>query len=314
MKLIDAHCHFLPDIYVKALKKYDRINEDGFPIPDWSYDMQMEYMEKAGISHAVLSLSTPHPYFGDDSFSAQLCRAINEFAADIGKKAPEKFSFAACLPLPNVELAIQEAAYSLHTLGACGVKLASQSQGLYLGDPALDPLMEYLDQEKTTVIIHPSKPQAVPEGCFTSKPLPLLEFITDTTRAVINLIANGTLERYPNVKVLVPHCGSFLPNLIDRLTGITSLFAQKGLGRQVHVEKSLPSLYFDIAGDAFPRGIAILSTLADEDHILFGGDFPYTPAPMICSKIRDMEQCASISSCLDKIACKNAEKLFGLSL
>ena len=126
----------------------------------------MEYMEKAGISHAVLSLSTPHPYFGDDSFSAQLCRAINEFAADISKKAPEKFSFAACLPLPNVELAIQEAAYSLHTLGACGVKLASQSQGLYLGDPALDPLMEYLDQEKTTVIIHPSKPQAVPEGCL----------------------------------------------------------------------------------------------------------------------------------------------------
>ncbi len=34
MKLVDAHCHFLPDVYVKALKKYDRINEDGFPIPD----------------------------------------------------------------------------------------------------------------------------------------------------------------------------------------------------------------------------------------------------------------------------------------
>ena len=314
MKLTDAHCHFLPDVYVKALKKYDRINEDGFPIPDWSYDMQMEYMEQAGISHAVLSLSTPHPHFGDDSFSAQLCRAINEYAADLRKKEPGRFSFAACLPLPNIELAIEEASYSLHTLKACGVKLASQSQGLYLGDPALDPLMEYLNREKTTVIIHPSKPQAVPEGCFTSKPLPLLEFITDTTRAVINLIANGTLERYPDVKVLVPHCGSFLPNLIDRLTGITSLFAQKGLGKQVHVEKSLSSLYFDIAGDAFPRGAAILSTLADEDHILFGGDFPYTPGPMIRSKIRDLEQYAPFAGCLDKIAYQNAAKLFHLPL
>lgn len=173
--------------------------------------------------------------------------------------------------------------------------------------------MEYLDKEKTTIIIHPSKPQAVPEGCFTSKPLPLLEFITDTTRAVINLIANGTLERYPNVKVLVPHCGSFLPNLIDRLTGITSLFAQKGIGKQIHVEKSLQSLYFDIAGDAFPRGISILSTLTDEDHILFGGDFPYTPIPMIQSKIQDMEQCPSITGCINKIACQNAENLFNLS-
>lgn len=96
MKLTDAHCHFLPDVYVKALKKYDRINEDGFPIPDWSYDMQMEYMEKCCISHAILSLSTPHPHFGDDSFSADLCRSINEFAAQMKKNPRTGF------PLPHV--------------------------------------------------------------------------------------------------------------------------------------------------------------------------------------------------------------------
>lgn len=314
MKRIDTHCHFLTPDYVAALKKYDRINEDGFPVPEWNLEYQLEYMEKARLTHAVLSLSTPHPHFGDDAFSAELSRGINEFAADLKRRFPDKFSFAACLPLPNVELAITEAAYALETLGACGVKIASQSNGLYLGDEALDPLMEYLNQKNTVIIIHPSRPQAIPENCFTSGPLPLLEFINDTTRAAVNLIANGTLEKYPDIKVLIPHCGSFLPSIIDRLAGITTLLASKGIGKKVNVEQSLKSLYFDIAGDAFPRGAAILSTLADNDHIVFGGDFPYTPIPMIAKKAADLEQYEPFTGCLDKINYKNAEQLFHLSM
>lgn len=314
IKRIDTHCHFLTPEYVSALKKYDRINEDGFPIPTWSLEAQLEYMEKAKISHAVLSLSTPHQHFGDDAFSAELSRSINEFTADLKKKYPEKFSFAACLPLPNVELALAEAKYSLENLQACGVKLASQSNGLYLGDEALDPLMEYLNEKQTVIVIHPSKPQAVPTGCYTSGPLPLLEFVTDTTRAVINLIANGTLEKYPDVKVLVPHSGSFLPVLIDRLTGITSLLHSKGIGKKVNVEKSLQSLYFDLAGAEFPRNADILTTLADEDHIVFGGDFPYTPISMVAAKVRALDNYEGFANCMDKVNYKNAEKLFRIAL
>ena len=78
MKVIDTHCHFLTKAYVDALVRYDRINEDGCPIPDWNPQMQLEYREKAGIEHAVLSLSTPHPHFGEDAFSRDLNRSINE--------------------------------------------------------------------------------------------------------------------------------------------------------------------------------------------------------------------------------------------
>lgn len=309
-KMIDAHCHFLTEGYVAALKKYDRINEDGFPIPSWSLDMQMEYMETCGIDHALLSLSTPHQNFGDDSFSAELSRGINEEAAALCKKYPEKFSFAACLPLPNVELAIQELQYGYDTLGARAVKVPSQANGLYLGDERLKPLMEELERREGIMIIHPSKPPVVPQGCFTSEPLPLLEFINDTTRAVVNLIATGTLEEYSHVRVVVPHCGSFLPNIIDRLTGITRLLASKGVGRPVDVTQSLKSLYFDLAGDIYPRGIQIVRTLADDDHLLFGGDFPYTPIPMIAEKVKQLKTDESLDGCRDKVLAENAAGLF----
>ena len=84
MKAMDVHCHFLPQEYVEALKRYGRISEDGFPCPQWSEEMQLEYMEKAQIAHAVLTISSPHPYFGDGAYSAQLCRMLNESAASPG--------------------------------------------------------------------------------------------------------------------------------------------------------------------------------------------------------------------------------------
>lgn len=310
MRITDVHCHFLTERYVDALRKYDRINEDGFPVPEWNLDMQFSYMEKVGIDHAVLSLSTPHPHFGDNGFARELNRSINEEAAELKRQYPDKFSFAATLPLPDVDGALAEAKYAFECLGACGVKLASQSNGLYLGDERLNPLMEYLNEKSSVIILHPSRPQAVPEGCFTSGPMPLLEFINDTTRAVVNLLAQGTLEKYPDVKVLVPHCGSFLPNIVDRLTGITKLLEQKGVGKAVNIQKGLQSLYFDIAGDAFPRGICVLQTLADEDHILFGGDFPYTPAPMILKKREDMMNFGFTQEYLEKVCSENARKLF----
>lgn len=312
-KIIDTHCHFLTKDYVAALKRHGRIQEDGFPIPEWSLDMQLEYMETCGISHALLSLSTPHPHFGDDSFSAELCQSINEEAADLCRKYPGQLSFAACLPLPNVELAIQEMRYGFDRLGARAVKVPSQANGLYLGDETLRPLMAELDARAAVMIIHPSKPPVVPEGCFTSGPLPLLEFINDTTRAVVNLIATGALEEYPHVRVVVPHCGSFLPNIIDRLTGITRLLASKGMGRAVDVTKSLNSLYFDLAGDIYPRGISIVQTLADEKHLLFGGDFPYTPIPMIGEKVKKLLADEKLADIREKLLAENAEGLLGIT-
>ncbi len=308
-KLIDVHCHLLTKEYTDALHQYGREKEDGFLIPQWNEELQMEYMEKAGLSHAVLSVSSPDPYFGDAVLDCEIARGLNEKGAELKKKYPEKISFAAALPLPHLDEAIREAQYAYDHLGACAVRFPSNAGGVYPGDERLDPLMEYLNSRHAVIIFHPTAPPAVPQGCFTGKLLPLMEFLGDTTRAVVNLMTSGTLQKYPNLKMIIPHCASFLPNIIDRLEGITALLEKNGIGHAVHPEECLPQLYFDLAGDIFPRGAAILRLLADADHILFGGDFPYTPSPMISAKREQIMQSDMFSDCLDRICYKNAERL-----
>lgn len=73
-------------------------------------------------------------------------RHYNEACAKLKTDYPGKFLFCASLPLPDVDAAIEEAIYALDKLGADGIKLATNSRGQYVGDEALDPLMEVLNQ------------------------------------------------------------------------------------------------------------------------------------------------------------------------
>lgn len=281
---VDVHCHMVFPCYMEAMRRagVDPLREDGFPTPDW-WDIEKHFamMEALNIGRTILSLSSPHLHFGDDRAACELSRRINTESAELRVKYPDRIGFFACLPMPCVGESVEEAAYAFDVLGAAGVKVASNSRGVYLGDPAFDPLFAVLNRRGAVVVIHPTRPQAVPENCFTSGPIPLFEFIVDTTRAVINMIMHGTLERFPDIKVVVPHSGSFVPWLYSRLTSIQKVLSANGLLEPVDVERSSGKLYFDIAGPSVPVAIRSLLLITDTSHILYGSDYPYTPVEMI---------------------------------
>lgn len=316
IKIIDVHSHFLLPCYLEGLKRMnvDPAREDGFPTPSWSAEGHLAFMRQAGIAHSILSLSTPHIHQGDDGPAAELCHQINEETASICRAHPKQFSFAACLPAPYVEGSLAEIAYAYDQLGAVGVKLASNNNGVYLGDPLLDPVFAELNRRKAVITIHPSRPPQVPEKVFTSGPAPLFEYIADTTRAVLNLIANGTLEKYPNLKIIVPHSGSFLPFVIHRLMGISEVLVPAGMMAPVDVMANFRRLYFDIAGDALPVALDALRKVADPDHILYGSDFPYTPVSPILRKQKQLMDSPLLQPIRKEVFYKNAAQLYSLSL
>ena len=86
----------------------------------------------------------------------------------------------------------------------------------YLGDPAFDPLFEELDRRRAVVYTHPNIPPGsdVPELIW---PAPLIEFVFDTTRAATNLVLSGTLERYPDVELILSHAGGAVPYIAGRI-------------------------------------------------------------------------------------------------
>lgn len=279
----DVHCHMIPSSYLGAVKDHKMEMDEGFPIPAWSVEDHIRFMEQAGIATSVLTMPAPHPFFGDAEESAVVCRRFNEEAAELKKSYPGKFLFCAALPLPDVSKAVEEARYALETLGADGVKLATNCYGQYLGDPELEPLMDYLNSREAVIIIHPHKPYAVNDGLIKSVPLASYEYLAETTRTVLNMMAHNVLARYPALKVVVPHCGSFLPNALPRFKALLPVMTAQGYMQPVDVEANMAGLYFDLAGAATDDVIRALLTITDPSHILYGSDYPYVAAPALAA-------------------------------
>lgn len=313
-RIIDAHSHFTTPEYLDLMARHGASLEDGFPLPKWQADEHLALMDDCNIEWTLLSVSSPQPYFaGYDEESVKMCRNLNESMANVKAKYPKRFKFQACLPLPNVEAAIDEAIYALEVLKADGIKFASNSRGLYLGAKELEPLMAELDKRGTVCNIHPHRPEPIKEGIFSSGPVPLYEFLADTTRAVLNLISNGVILRYPQISWIIPHSGSFLPNIYDRFDGLSKILIPKGLMQDVDIKQCVAKLYFDLSGNPAPHLLDWLLTITSPDKVMYGADFPFTPAELVkgnLNKLLCMLDRKDLNPHKEQFLYKNAEKLF----
>ena len=163
--------------------------------------------------------------------------------------------------------------------------------------------------------MHPRPARQLPrENVVTGRVMALYEYPADTTRAVLNMLANGTLEKYPEIKLVVPHCGSFLPYMKQRAGAMFQMLSSMNMMEFVNIENSLKRLYFDLAGDPMPDALDMLLKITDIDHIVYGSDYPYVPAPILLKKKIALDENLNRQQWTNKLYSINAEELINLSL
>ena len=305
--VIDVHSHIITPEFVSALESEDRLLDEGFPIPKWDAEAQLKWMDEAGIQTSILTLAAPQPT------SAKVVRATNEAAAKLKREHTDRFRFCAALPLPDVNAAIEEARYALDVLGADGIKLATNVGGQYLGAPELDTLFSFLNERKAVVILHPHRPEPVNKQVMQQTPLAMQEYLSETTRAVSNMISRNVLAHYNNIKVVVPHCGAYLPLMVPRMKSLTPVMQANKLVGDIDWEANLAALYYDLAGAHSPEVIRMLLTITTPDHLLYGSDYPYVAPQVLTQSLQHMQQYLTTEPDLapyrEMILHKNAEWL-----
>ena len=222
-------------------------------------------------------------FLGDPAERRALTRAVNEDGAAAVAAYPARFGLLASLPLPDTDTSLAELAYAFDVLGADGVGLHTHYGQVYLGDLRLESVMAALDRRGALVTIHPASPCGWEQVSF-GRPRPMVEFLFDTTRAVVNLALNGVLERYPAIRWVVPHAGAALPVLADRVSRLAPLISPPpGGGDAPDVLRSLGRLYYDLAGVPLPRALPALLNLVLPGQLVYGSDYPFTPAPTVAA-------------------------------
>ncbi len=292
---IDVHCHSMTPAYREAIRNLGPI----IRTPEWTADMHVAFMDRHGIGASVPSLSVPGVHHGDHAKARALARRCNEEAAAYVARYPKRLGAFATLPIPDVDGACEEAMHALDVLKLDGIGLLASYNGVYLGDPALDPLCSVLNQRSAVVLVHPNNHPTTPEvkkGISKGIGNFLVEFLFDTTRAAVNLIFSDTLDRFPNIRFILCHAGGTLPFVTWRLAEIVSRqmtqppwdtqypspFMQRYHGRVTPelVLSQFKRFWYESALAAGPQTFGSLLAVADPQRILFGSDWPYCPDDM----------------------------------
>jgi predicted TIM-barrel fold metal-dependent hydrolase len=263
-RTIDVHAHYYPPA-LKAL---------GLPTPmnAWSLARHMEEMDKAGIARSMLSLTTPGITQGGRQ-GRDLLRASNDYAAGLCSDHPGRFGLFTCVQLDDLDGALQEIEYGFDVLKAHGVGLFTSYSNRWLGDAYFDPVFSELERRKAVAYIHPTA-AACCSRLIPELPDTLIEYGTDTTRAIASYIYRGAARRFPNVKMIWSHSGGTMPFLIERFDGADrneAAQAQAPGGFRAAAGK----FFYDIAQSSNPVASAALRRVIPVGQIVFGSDYPF---------------------------------------
>lgn len=323
--LIDVHHHLVPHEYARALENLGMTKGLGVQLPKWDVGKSLDIMDKHGIATSVLSISAPGVWFKDRDpdgrIAATLSRQMNELCADLIRDHPGRFGAFATLPLPDVDAALAELAYSLEDLNLHGVILLTNYDGYYLGDPRFDRLFAELNRRRAVVFIHPQSPPGQ-ELSHLGLPEAMLDVCFDTTRTAFSLIVNGVTKKYPAIRFILAHAGGAVPYMAGRVGVTASMLAglkgaapvvADGIGKLAAIshrlEEKLPEqlnyylrvkqnvlpegpdhylsgFYYDTALAASPHTFASLLTVVDSSHIVFGSDYIFATDAAIPTTIR----------------------------
>ena len=306
---IDVHHHVLPQFYIEAQARAGLTGTAYGKFPDWSPETSLALMETQDIATSILSFTSPGIWFGDAAETRDLARQCNDYLAALVAAHPGRFGGFAFLPLPDIDAALAETARLFDDLKLDGIILLTSIDERYIGHPDFEAIYAELDRRKAVVLIHPCYPPGT-EARGWDIARSIINYPFETTSVAINLIFNGVMDRYPNIRFILSHAGGTLPFLthrvaiFDKLTPFQENYPD---GAQAVVKK----FWFDTAlsGDAVP--LQALTGVVDASRILFGTDYPYISEDAVATETAGLDAWDGFSEdqrvAIDRT---NAEALF----
>jgi predicted TIM-barrel fold metal-dependent hydrolase len=193
------------------------------------------------------------------------------------------------IPLPDTDGSLREIEYIYDTLKLDGIGLlTSYDDGKLLGHPNFAPVLEELNRRKAVIFVHPTV------SCC-ALPVPhvnrvAIDYPTDTTRTITDLIYSGSLLRFPNIRWIFSHGGGTILMLTPRLAGGGLTPEERAATIPNGFEHELQKLYFDIASVALsPVPMAAVLKGIPKEHLLFGSDIPFFTIERIATAVNKFD-------------------------
>jgi aminocarboxymuconate-semialdehyde decarboxylase len=214
VKTIDVHAHcVIPEAVALMGRKLEQFRGPGMAIVAQD---RMREMDEQGIDVEALSIN-PFWYRAERDLAAQVVKIQNEKLSALCAAHPDRFVAFASLSLQFPDLAVQQLEEGVKKLGLRGAAIGGSVAGEDFSDPKFHPVWAKAEELGVLLFIHP---QSTPELAKRFKGNGWLSNVIgnplDTTIALQHLIFEGTLDRFPGLKICAAHGGGYLPSYAPR--------------------------------------------------------------------------------------------------
>jgi aminocarboxymuconate-semialdehyde decarboxylase len=271
-------------------------------------------MQAQGIDMQVLSIN-PYWYKKDRETAEAICKINNVNLSKLCAENPEHFAGFASLAMQFPDLAVQQLEEAVKKYRLVGAAIGGSVSGDDFSNPRYHPVFAKAQELNVALFIHPqSTPQLASRFKGNGWLSNLIGNPLDTTIALQHLIFDGTLDKFPNIKIIAAHGGGYLPSYAPRSDHsclVSPTMCDPNIVLKKKPTEYLNQLYFDSLVFT-SEALRHLKVQVGASQIMIGSDhpIPWSEEPvnhiMETPDLTDDERIAILSS--------NAVRVLGLKI
>jgi aminocarboxymuconate-semialdehyde decarboxylase len=274
VKVVDihAHCGFRTvEPVVRGTPQETTVSDNRILGPHW-----LEWADERGIDIQVLSINQYWWYSAEKELARRITRVQDESMAEWCAEHPDRFVGLSSVALQHPELAAEQLEYAVKELGLRGASIGGHVEGEMPSTARFDPFWAKVEELDVPIFMHPDNAKNIDrDGVLRQADLGgVIGNPLETTVFLTHLIIDGTLDRFPGIKICAAHGGGYLPSYLGR----TEVTCESR--RDTDCAKKLPSEYLktQILVDSMvfsDEGLRHLVAEMGASQIVYGTDIPF---------------------------------------
>jgi aminocarboxymuconate-semialdehyde decarboxylase len=282
IKTVDVHCHVtVPEVrdFLKGTKLERNGGGGGGGYDDTGLsEARLQAMDAMGIDVQAVSIN-PFWYSAEESLAHSLIDLQNEKLAAMVAARPDRFVAFASVALQFPELAAKQLEEGVKRWGLRGAAIGDSLPGEELSSPKYDSFWAKAEELQSLIFVHPQdsanstgiRNRVMGSGALGN----VIGNPLETTIFLSHMIFDGTLDRFPNLKICAAHAGGYLVAYPDRMDHGCLVFPQQcKTPIKKHPSEYLKQIYVDSLAFT-PEGLRHLIAVVGADQIGLGTDYPF---------------------------------------
>jgi aminocarboxymuconate-semialdehyde decarboxylase len=219
IKVVDVHCHCVVAEVADVVKGTPLANNARGGGNQVLGAERLQLMDQQGVDVQALTINGYWWYAADRDLARKIVQVQNEGLAKWVAAHPDRFVALASVALQHPDLAAEQLEHGVKQLGLRGVTIGGHVNGEDVSLPKYDPFWAKAAELGVLVFMHPGgADNIIREGALRGRgdlgniignPL-------ETTYFFTRLIFDGTLDKFPGLKICGAHAGGYLPSYLGR--------------------------------------------------------------------------------------------------